>query len=1734
MIDTPNHGDKINRVNKSIKLNKSQKPNQFSNFLRWVIYLILLSIGGGLSYSWYFLNQKLSPLVEKELTNFLNRPIILGNVESVFISGVTFGKTEIPATKTDSDYSSMEEIRVKINPLKLLLDKRLELELTIIEPNIYIEEDDSNIWIETKLNKGTSKWRDIDISLKSIHLQNTHLTLKTNSQNNDSQSNLKLKVSSSQVFFSPQLINFNTKGKSIKGGSFNLDGFYKRPQKQLNLSFNSKETLAEEINPLFDLPLQFQKGTFDSLLQINLTHNQLQSFTGEATLNQVDFQLPNLSQPLQKTEGKVIFNNSLLQLDNIQTDFGSINTNFNGLIDIKGDVDIHGKIKPIEVKKAISSINLPPPSLNLEGKIKADIFLNGKVKKPQLTTKITTINKAKIDKVELNQAQAYLHLFKSNLTIEKLTLFPTMGGEITGEGNFNLDENKPNFLLDFETKNIPGKKVTDIYVQNMPLDIGKVSGKYNLSGSWKQFNQSLLTGNTELELADGKAVISNLKHDQKNWQANVNLDKINLAKLPDIPCEKLNCNDSKLNANLFVSGVREKITKDNIEVKGNANFNLAGGIVNLKNLQLNKGNWQTLVESKEVKLANFLPDNITNLKGKINSNLTISGNFDNQENLMVSGEGELNLSQGKVNFNNFNLHNNIFNTQLVSNSLELNKFSPQLRGKAKGKLNVSGDINNLTPEKIEIAGDIHLNEGLDFIKQPLKTSFNWDGEKLQINNATTKEITAKGIINLDIENKQITDFNLDLLAQKIDLKDLPLSLPSSLNRLTYDGLVNFHGKIFGTLEQPNLLGDITLNDFNLTAFNFNPLVGKIDIKAKEKVELNLSEKGDKGDKINLVLDANYHPTQINLQANQAQFIGLKNDQLFSIDANNIPVNKLTQSFVNSLPISSPQLGGKMSAKLDINLDNFDFIASEVVIKNPVIANFKGDLISTNLEYSHSQGNLKINDGKITKKNSNYLFEGNVKPLQENPEFAATIAVEKGNIQDFLESLEIFELSDFKRGMKPPKYGTVKDLYPSNHNLNSSNPQPLASIGKEKSTLSLPLEYFEEIKKTWEENQQKKLASSIPELKDLQGNFDGSLEIEGTLKEGVKSKFNFEGKDWNWRNYQVDLIELKGSYKDGFLTFLPIKIQQDKSLLSLTGSFNKERLSGQIRVENLPVNEVKKVVTLPNIDGMINANIAISGSEESPLAKGQITINDATLNNTKIESNQANFNYKNSRLDFFASSILSDKIEPLTIKGSFPYQLFPNSITPNNNQFDVSLNITDQLFPLLNIITDKQIDWLEGKGKIKLNIYGNYEQSSNQITNINTQGIANVENAIIAAKIFPDTPLTDVNGEILFNFDRINVNNFTGKFSGGDINITGLLPISLNNNQQTTNSYQKNPLMVNFDNIAIDLKDLYEGGIKGNLQINGSIINPTIIGNLELFEGQIFLGEKKVKKVEISQNKESLNKTKLEGLNLKLGSNIKITKEPLLNVFATGNLTLKGSLNNLQPEGKIHLKKGRVNLFTSQLKLAEDYDNIAEFTPKNGFNPYLDLQLLASVTETSRHQFIDTPVASEIKDLSNSEVGTIQTIRVKANVKGLSDQIADKINLTSSPQRSESEIIALLGGGFFNNFNQGNTNLGLANLASAAFLGSFQGELQDVLGFDEFRLFPTQIINEEKRTSTLGLGAEIGLDIGSNFSVSVMKILTNEQAPQYSVRYRLNDQILFRGSSDFGNDNRGLIEFESRF
>jgi translocation and assembly module TamB len=382
----------------------------------------------------------------------------------------------------------------------------------------------------------------------------------------------------------------------------------------------------------------------------------------------------------------------------------------------------------------------------------------------------------------------------------------------------------------------------------------------------------------------------------------------------------------------------------------------------------------------------------------------------------------------------------------------------------------------------------------------------------------------------------------------------------------------------------------------------------------------------------------------------------------------------------------------------------------------------------------------------------------------------------------------------------------------------------------------------------------------------------------------------------------------------------------------------------------------------------------------------------------------------------------------------------------------------------------------------------------------------------------------------------------------------------------------NPLAVNLDKLALNLRGLYSGGVVGQVQARGTARRPQLSGNIELYNGEVFLRSPGGGTTELASASSASDSPATEvspsasptaevspsagtptspspspsfevGLNdlrLNLGRGIRVTSAPILSFQATGGLRVNGTLDDLRPQGTIRLTSGSVNLFTTQFRLDRGYPQTATFVPTQGLDPTLDVRLATAVQEVTRFRTPGTSVASEIADEPTS-LGSVRSVRVQALVRGRASQLAESLELRSSPSRSETEIVALLGGSFVQTLGQGDSTLAIANLAGAGLLNNLQSAISNATGLSEVRLFPTRIRGNEAKTASsssaagsLGLGLEVGFDITRNISASIIRVLSANQPTEFTVRYRLSDEILLRSSSNFQGDNRVTAEYELRF
>jgi translocation and assembly module TamB len=1245
------------------------------------------------------------------------------------------------------------------------------------------------------------------------------------------------------------------------------------------------------------------------------------------------------------------------------------------------------------------------------------------------------------------------------------------------------------------------------FVPQLPPQLeSPFSGTFVASGSLDEFSPSAInvSGEGQLNVGGGTVQVANLDVNAGRWQAAVAANQVGLVGVvPQLPSQ-LSGNVSGI---MNLSGSLDQVALETIRGDGNALVNLAGGIIRAREISLVAGRWQADVQAAGLELARLAPELPPQFAGVLAGNFDLSGSVEKValDQIQAQGQGRLAVAGGTVRATAVQLSNGRLQAQLNPRGIELARFGEQLTGTVSGNLDVSTRLETLTPEAIarslRAAGQLRFSQGFALIDRPVDTAFRWTGQGIDLQQLTAEGLSASGFIGvnpaqLDQGIGAVGNFNLDVAANNLELTELSAYLPPAAADVDVAGLADFTGTIAGTVTNPRVQGNLELADFAVSGLRFEEeLAGPVRVIPGEGVDLDLQGETDQ---IEVALGSNYLPVSFTIRRDEAIATGTRQGNVLRVNTENIPIALIKDIAPVPAALETQPLVGDISGEVAINLNTFDVALDQVELTGPIF----GSRLP----------------GDATPGENLYSLSGRIQQTPTGPQFQGTLNIEQGQLETLVGGLQLIDLTTI-----PPTTPTA--------------PWNIAQVGMPQAKLNIQLRRLSEIETLLQQRQQaEQEAEILPDLEELDGTFSGTVRISGSYASGINAKFDLQGQDWEWGDYQVNQATLQGSFQEGVLTLLPVTLRSQDSVATFSGTIGGETQSGQLRLENVPIAPIREVVDLPPaigpVSGNLDATATLSGRLENPQARGSVMVTDATLNQEAIETLQGSFSYSDARLRFLAESIPTEEGEPqLVVQGRIPYQLpVPGAAAPESEELRLSVNVEDEGLALLNILTRQQVAWREGTGSVNLEIQGSFDQEEGRPRGLRAQGTAIVEGATIASQALPE-PLEDVTGEIEFNFDQVNVNSLTANYGGGQIIAAGTLPISEPVPQQ-------NPLTVNIGELAINLKALYRGQIQqSQVVLTGTALNPTIGGEINLVDGTVPLPEQgggAGTGVGTGGDTQEGIPIEFNDLEITLVRDIQIRKAPILNFLAEGTLTLDGSLDNLRPDGVIRLTRGQVNLFTTQFRLARGHQNTAEFIPGQGLNPDLDVRLVTSVAEATQRRLPTNAQTAEIADAPDFELGAVQTVRVVAQVEGPASQLEDRLELTSTPARSEAEIVALLGGGFVDTLGRGNSTLGLANLAGSAVLTPVGNFIADALPLSEFRLFPTIIPDDEERASSLGFAAEAGVDITQNFSVSVLKELTTGEPFQYNLRYRLNDNVLLRGGTDFSGDSRAIIEYRRRF
>ncbi len=1061
--------------------------------------------------------------------------------------------------------------------------------------------------------------------------------------------------------------------------------------------------------------------------------------------------------------------------------------------------------------------------------------------------------------------------------------------------------------------------------------------------------------------------------------------------------------------------------------------------------------------------------------------------------------------------------------QVVPQAVPLAFFNPQWPGSVSGELRAQVDTGKAAEvgllSALRAQGSLTLSRlgEENGLVDSIRGQVAWDGGGLAIQAAevladTTRLGRVEGRILADPQTLQVGSLDLNFAADGIPLAKVP-GLPPRVA-----GVLQGSGRLRGSLDNLQVAGEAKVRGLRVGEVAFADLAGPFQGSSQG---MTVELKGTR-ERLALQLDPQFRPLQFELQLGEGELRGQRHQGKLQVAANRLPLALL--GGVAAGPWASLQ--GSLDGEVTVDLAS-GATRGRAAVADLRLGGIEAQGLSVDFAYrpgdSSSPSRLTIAQAQLELFESTYTasgtlelpaasFQAALKPASALPvpQIDLQIRTRQGRLEDIVSAFKWRQWQDLAtRGLQLPPLGPAAVL----------ETEPVGLPG---SPLLQQLEHYAQVLAAHLEALASRMDPRIPPPTSLQGEFQASLSLVGSLDQPSVS-FHLEGWNWQAEEFRVESLTAAGSLVEGAVVLQPLLLRSGERQALFTGKLGLEEQSGSLQIQGFPLALLDRF--LPEgleLQGDLNLDVELAGNLRDPRARGSLRVVNARIHQVPLREVEGQFDYNQGQLRL-EGALLANSDEPIRLSGLVPYTLPFAQVRAVSDQIDLTLQAKKDGLRLINLFTD-QVRWEGGQSQLELAIRGTLQEPS-------LQGNLNLSSGILKLAALPE-PITNLTGQIVFNLNQLEVRELQGQVGGGSLVARGVLPVNSRGALQMDETSP--PLTLQLQGIQLNLPNLYTGRLEGSVLVEGLLLRPLLEGRLEASNGIVEVSPRQAAAPADSTQADPFWQPRLNGLELVLGPGIRVQRPNLFEFNATGSLRLFGTPSDLRPAGTIALERGRVSLPIANFRLDRSRPNTATFDLDNPFDPFLNLRLVTQAFEVYRFPQELSPF-----DTNRNLPGSQQSIEILATVNGRASQLAAAdprngvLTLSSSPSRSPEEIVALLGGTALARLNP---EAGVAGLAGTALLNDVVETLGDTLGLDEVRLSPVPPVDTRApRRSSVGLVLEVARDLGPTTSVSVQRNLTDPLQPtRYSARYRLSDQTLTRASTDFQGNNTLSIEFETRF
>ncbi|MEM8828546.1 MAG: translocation/assembly module TamB domain-containing protein [Cyanobacteria bacterium P01_G01_bin.19] len=819
---------------------------------------------GGLGY-WgvnVLVKKRLPPFLENQIGKFIERPIELGEVKGFSLGGIEFGKTVIPATATDPDKVEVEGVKVGFNVLPVLFRRTLPLEVTLTQPNIYLEQEQNGEWVNLDFlasepnqePKDPLLYFDVDVEVESADI--TAVPYE--------QQPLQARVDGGGRFNQKTGFVDYDLDAGVESAKASITGETELETGTTDTKLAIKDLALTEISPLLPVPIEIESGNLNADLDINIpSWAEITSANVKGTLNlsrttgvATDFDTPI------SAESQLGFGGRNAQIESTQASFGDITAQVDGNINLDSGYDVEAIVLPFQIASLPSEFTQQLP-VSVTGEVEARVKLAGAIKEPQLTGSINNTQTLTVDKTPFEQVDADFTADLSQVVLENIQINPLAGGSITAEGNIKtnisqslsrdkaIDLNTMPVALQFNA-DLPTQALISPYYQ-LPEQVaigdldarGEVRGtigdpradvRWNIAqastnntenitgrGQLTFSDRQLILQDTQVTYGDGRAnVVADADLETKQWQANVNADALNLTPFlsqVDNPNLDLNRPVEIKTAKIDLNGSLDNLSPEAIQANADVNLNVDGGDVTVDS-RLANGNVQAQAITSNIPLDNFvtslpvsarLQSGTINASGKLNQLLAIPQNGDLNS---LSADADLDLDvDGEAIAVNGRLNNGIVRANANTSQIDINRVIPNLPVPASvrnSKITASGELKqllafgkdpNLSTVDARVDADLDVASGT--VKAIASLRENQWQANVDANNISSRlllnEFAPKNLASVEVEN---IDAKANLTGDINPVLNNELNIPISVNQLAINSGV----------QSVNARGNLTLSD----------------------------------------------------------------------------------------------------------------------------------------------------------------------------------------------------------------------------------------------------------------------------------------------------------------------------------------------------------------------------------------------------------------------------------------------------------------------------------------------------------------------------------------------------------------------------------------------------------------------------------------------------------------------------------------------------------------------------------------------------------------------------------------------------------------------------------------------------------------------------------------------------------------------------------------------------------